>query len=56
MADITMCVSEKCLYKDTCCRKQAKPDAYQSYSNFEYVCNENSGFEDYIPVDETQRN
>lgn len=51
MADITKCTSETCPQRDTCYRKRAKDDAFfQSYSNFEYECNENSGFEDYIPV------
>ena len=48
--DITMCTSTECPQRKTCYRAQAKPDRYQSYSNFEYVCNEESGFEDYIPI------
>ena len=50
MADITMCTSENCPYKDKCYRTKAKPEKYQSWSNFEYTCNENSGFEYFISV------
>lgn len=50
MPDISMCVSENCPMKDMCYRVQAKPSTYQSWSNFEYSCNENSGFCDYIKV------
>ena len=50
MADITMCTSENCPYRDECYRVRAKPVEYQSWSNYEYTCNENSGFEDFIPV------
>ena len=50
IADITMCSSENCPYKDKCYRTKAKPEKYQSWSNFEYTCNENSGFEYFMPV------
>ena len=50
IADITMCTSESCTYRDECYRVRAKPSEYQSWSNFEYTCNENSGFEDFMPV------
>lgn len=48
MADITMCTSENCPVRDSCYRVQAKPNQFQSWSNFEYTCNENNGFEDFI--------
>ena len=49
MSDITMCTSIKCPQLNTCYRAQAKPDNLcQSWSDFEYTCNEESGFEDYI--------
>ena len=48
--DITMCSSETCSERERCYRAMAKPSEYQSWSNFEYTCNENSGFEDFIPV------
>ena len=50
MVDITMCISKNCPYKEKCYRTQAKPSNFQSWSNFEYVCNENSGFENFMPV------
>ena len=50
MADITMCISENCPYKDKCYRANTKPSIFQSWSNFEYTCNENSGFENFIVV------
>ena len=50
IADIAMCTSENCPYKDKCYRVVAKPVEDQSWSNFEYTCNENNGFEDFIPV------
>ena len=48
--DITMCTSETCAEREKCYRAMAKSSEYQSWSNFEYKCNENSGFEDFIPV------
>ena len=51
IADITMCISKNCPYRDECYRVRAKPVGYQSWSNFEYTCNENSGFEDFIKYD-----
>ena len=50
IADITMCTSQNCPYRASCYRSQAKPSEYQSWSNFEYTCNENSGFSDYISI------
>jgi len=57
MADITLCTSNNCPYKSTCYRKKAEADRrWQSYANFEYNCNESSGFEDFIPMAETEQN
>ena len=50
MPDITMCTSENCPYIDRCYRVRAKPSKYQSWSNFEYTCNEDNGFENFISV------
>ena len=50
IADITMCSSETCSERERCYRAMAKPSEYQSWSNFEYTCNENSGFCDFISV------
>ena len=49
--DLTLCTSTECPQRETCLRAQGKPEPrYQSYSNFEYFCNKNSGFADYIPT------
>ena len=50
MADITMCTSENCTVRDSCYRAQAEPSDIQSWSDFEYTCNENSGLCDYIKM------
>lgn len=50
MADITMCTSTNCPEYNKCYRAQAMAGQYQSWANFEYTCNENSEFEDYIPI------
>lgn len=56
MSDITMCTSEMCPYRDTCYRKRAEPNKnYQSYYNFEYECNEDSGFDSYIRIGECKK-
>ena len=48
MPDITMCTSETCDMKEFYYRVIAKPDKLQSYSNFEYTCNEDNGFEYFM--------
>lgn len=48
MSDITMCSSINCPERDNCYRAIAKSSKWQSWSNFEYTCNENNGFEDFI--------
>ena len=50
MGDITKCTSMTCPYKDTCYRQvnDNSDDINQSWCNYEYNCNENSGFCDYI--------
>lgn len=48
MPDITMCSSLGCPMKNSCYRVTAKPDKLQSWSNLEYTCNEESGFDWYI--------
>jgi len=50
MPDITMCMSTECPERKNCYRAMAKPDRYQSYADFEYTCNEESGFEDFMPI------
>ena len=48
MADITMCSTNNCPMRASCYRVKAKDDVYQSWANFEYTCNENNGYPDYI--------
>lgn len=48
MPDISMCSSDNCPMKDKCYRSTATASKYQSWSNFEYTCNENSGYADFI--------
>lgn len=48
MPDITMCSSCNCPEKNNCYRTTAKPGKLQSWSNFEYVCNEENGFSYFI--------
>ena len=48
ITEITMCSSNYCPVRDKCYRSTATASKYQSYSNFEYTCNENSGYEDFI--------
>ena len=50
MADITICASENCPEREECYKAQAKPSKLQSWSNFEYTCNEESGFCDFIKM------
>ena len=52
--NIVMCTSEKCPYRDTCYRKRAEPKERQDYYNYEYTCNEDSGFNSYIQYRESQ--
>lgn len=48
MPDITMCTSNECPVRDQCYRKQAKPSNWQSWANFEYSCNKDSGFQEFV--------
>ena len=50
MPDMTMCSSQACPMKYECYRKMAIPNKFQSFSNFEYTCNEQNGFKDYIAI------
>jgi hypothetical protein len=53
MADITKCTSMNCPYRNSCYRALAvENNNYQSWTNFEYTCNEVSGFENFIPMDD----
>lgn len=50
MADIILCSNVHCPVRSTCHRSSTKVEESQVWSNFEYFCNENSGFADYIPI------
>lgn len=40
MPDITMCTSSTCQNREQCYRAMAKPDKYQSYTDFTKLCAE----------------
>lgn len=46
MTDIIMCSSDNCPMKSKCYRSNGTKGL--EYFNFEYTCNENSGFCDFI--------
>lgn len=50
MPDISMCLSDNCPMRDSCYRVQAKPSQYQSWCDFKYTCNKDSGFCEYIKI------
>lgn len=50
MPDITMCLSKNCPEKENCYRARAKPDRWQSYSDFEILCHKDNGFPDFMPI------
>lgn len=47
---MTMCTSTECPMRKECYRSNADGDS-QKYYNYEYTCNENSGFCDFISVE-----
>lgn len=47
---MTMCTSTECPMRKECYRTVSDSDDRQDYFNYEYSCNENSGFSDFIPV------
>ena len=55
MPDITMCSSNNCPERHNCYRATAKPNTLQSWSNFEYICNENNGFSYFMRNDLRKR-
>lgn len=44
------CNPNGCDVKKKCYRYCKKPSINTQYMNFEYTCNENSGFEMFIPI------
>lgn len=51
MADISMCKYEQCPKKDTCYRYKAEPDHYQSYMEFQNICNEKNNYQWYWEIE-----
>lgn len=49
MSDLILCTSENCPMLDSCARK-IENDCLCNMYNFEYTCNENSGFFDFIKI------
>ena len=47
---MTMCTSTECPMKKECYRANSNTNEHQDCFNYEYGCNENSGFEDFISV------
>ena len=45
---MTMCTSTECPMRKDCYRAYSGSEDQQDYFNFEYTCNENSGFSDFI--------
>ena len=46
MPDITMCITKTCPIKESCFRYTAKPNTYQSYSDFSrFVIRVSNGYE-----------
>lgn len=46
-----LCSSENCPIRNECYRNTTKLNENgQTWSNFEYTCNENSGFEEFMKV------
>lgn len=48
MADITMCLAEKCERKDRCYRSTAVPGYYQSWSDLKNFCNKDNHYKFFI--------
>lgn len=47
--DATMCSSENCPIRNECSRNITnRNEESQNWNNFEYTCNEDSGFEDFV--------
>ena len=49
MSNLILCTSQFCPMRDSCARKIEKDFLCNMY-NFEYTCNENSGFCDFIKI------
>jgi hypothetical protein len=52
MPDICMCYNRKdCPKQEQCYRAKAKPDRYQSYSDFENVCNKENNYKMFWKIE-----
>lgn len=51
MADITKCSSITCPIQKNCYRHEASISSMQSYCNYEYTCNEENGFCNFIKME-----
>ena len=47
---MTMCTSTECPVREECYRADFDSDDRQDYFNYEYSCNDNSGFSDFVPA------
>lgn len=50
MGDLVMCTSYECPMRKSCRRHSGISASNSQYYNFEYSCNENSGFADYMTL------
>lgn len=46
---MTMCTSTECQMRKECYRNNSDSDNQQDCFNYEYSCNENSGFSNFVP-------
>lgn len=49
MTNITICCNGNCPMRNLCLRAVLSSNTVQSYYDFGYTCNIDTGFEDYIP-------
>lgn len=47
---MTTCTSIKCPVKEVCCRAISDNDNCQARFNYEYTCNDYTGFPDYVSI------
>lgn len=47
---MTTCTSIKCPVKEVCCRAISDNDSCQTRFNYEYTCNDYTGFPDYVSI------
>ena len=47
---MTACTSTECPMREDCYRSSSNTNEHQDCFNYEYGCNENSGFRDFVSV------